>query len=286
MDALMKVNLYELLQISSNADEKEIKSAYRKKALTCHPDKNPDNPRAAELFQELSRALEILTDTEARAAYDKVLKAREAAKVRNRELDAKRRKLKEDLEAREQQALNNKIDEIDAAKQFEKEIERLRKEGSKKLEEERELLRKQIEEELGKRSEPVQWQPRLKLKWKAQKGAADEYDEESLRKTFSKYGHITCLIVSAKKKGSALVEYETVAAANLAIKMEQGRPECPIIVSWVQEPPPPASTARVSAAKFPVASVDISDYESAILAKMRRAQEKKTLSENIAGDDT
>lgn len=48
MDALLKVDLYELLQISIDADEKEIKSAYRKKALTCHPDKNPDNPRAGE----------------------------------------------------------------------------------------------------------------------------------------------------------------------------------------------------------------------------------------------
>jgi len=46
----------------------QIKKAYRKKALTCHPDKNPDNPRAAELFQELSRVLEILTDTNARVS--------------------------------------------------------------------------------------------------------------------------------------------------------------------------------------------------------------------------
>ncbi|GIY91532.1 dnaJ homolog subfamily C member 17 [Caerostris extrusa] len=70
------------------------KKAYRKKALTCHPDKNPDNPKAAELFQQLSRALEVLTDKAARAAYDKVLNARKAAKIRHRELDGKRKKLK------------------------------------------------------------------------------------------------------------------------------------------------------------------------------------------------
>lgn len=44
----------------------QIKKGYRKKALYCHPDKNPNNPKAAELFHELSRALEILTDTSAR----------------------------------------------------------------------------------------------------------------------------------------------------------------------------------------------------------------------------
>ena len=36
-------DLYALLEIEPDADEKTIKKAYRKKALTCHPDKNPDN---------------------------------------------------------------------------------------------------------------------------------------------------------------------------------------------------------------------------------------------------
>ena len=45
---------------------------YRKKALKCHPDKNPDDPNAANTFHVLSKALEILTDAPARAAYDKV----------------------------------------------------------------------------------------------------------------------------------------------------------------------------------------------------------------------
>jgi len=44
----------------------QIKKAYRKKALSCHPDKNPDNPKAAELFHELANALEILIDESAR----------------------------------------------------------------------------------------------------------------------------------------------------------------------------------------------------------------------------
>nr|CAD7205309.1 unnamed protein product [Timema douglasi] len=43
-----------------------VKKAYRKKALTCHPDKHPDNPRAGELFHQLSQALEVLADEQAR----------------------------------------------------------------------------------------------------------------------------------------------------------------------------------------------------------------------------
>lgn len=77
-----------------------MKKAYRQKALSCHPDKNPDNPRAAELFHQLSQALEVLTDATARAAYDKVRRAKKQAAERTQRLDEKRKKVKLDLEAR------------------------------------------------------------------------------------------------------------------------------------------------------------------------------------------
>ena len=73
----------------------QITKAYRKKALKCHPDKNPDNKEAAELFHELSKALEVLTDPKAKAAYDAVLKAKEKARLRTQALDSKRKKFKQ-----------------------------------------------------------------------------------------------------------------------------------------------------------------------------------------------
>lgn len=65
---LLQMDLYALLGIEEKAADKEVKKAYRQKALSCHPDKNPDNPRAAELFHQLSQALEVLTDAAARIA--------------------------------------------------------------------------------------------------------------------------------------------------------------------------------------------------------------------------
>ncbi len=43
MDRVKDLDLYQLLEVEQDADEKTLKTAYRKKALTCHPDKNPDN---------------------------------------------------------------------------------------------------------------------------------------------------------------------------------------------------------------------------------------------------
>ena len=48
--------------------------AYRKLALVKHPDKNPDNPRAADEFAELQKAYDVLLDKEARAALDALVK--------------------------------------------------------------------------------------------------------------------------------------------------------------------------------------------------------------------
>uniref|UniRef100_A0A673CAA9 DnaJ homolog subfamily C member 17 n=1 Tax=Sphaeramia orbicularis TaxID=375764 RepID=A0A673CAA9_9TELE len=80
---LLKMDLYGLLGVENTATTKEIKKAYRQKALTCHPDKNPDNPKAVELFHQLSQALEVLTDAAARAAYDKICAAKKGANQQN-----------------------------------------------------------------------------------------------------------------------------------------------------------------------------------------------------------
>ena len=66
----MKKDFYEILGISKNATEAEIKKAYRKKALEFHPDKNPGNAEAEENFKKAAEAYEVLSDAQKRAKYD------------------------------------------------------------------------------------------------------------------------------------------------------------------------------------------------------------------------
>ena len=64
-------DFYELLGVSKDAQDSEIKKAYRKLAMKYHPDKNPDDKGAEKKFKEISQAYAILSDPKKRNNYDK-----------------------------------------------------------------------------------------------------------------------------------------------------------------------------------------------------------------------
>src|SRR5262245_60780596 len=63
---------YSVLGVPSSATQDEIKKKYRKLAAKHHPDKNPNDPKAAETFKEISEAYQVLGDAEKRKQYDQM----------------------------------------------------------------------------------------------------------------------------------------------------------------------------------------------------------------------
>ncbi|XP_024588151.1 dnaJ homolog subfamily C member 17 isoform X4 [Neophocaena asiaeorientalis asiaeorientalis] len=277
---LLQMDLYALLGIEEKATDKEIKKAYRQKALSCHPDKNPDNPRAAELFHQLSQALEVLTDAAARAAYDKVRKAKKQAAERTQKLDERRKKVKLDLEARERQAQAHGSDEEEEEESqstgtLEQEIKRLREEGSRQLEEQQRVIQEQIRQEREQRLRGMaenpesrgtpklkvspadlratshhllsaeQMLPWAQLKWKSK--SQGRYSRDVLLRLFQKYGEVLNLVLSSKKAGTAVVEFATIKAAG-SVRSER-------------------------------------DYESLVMMRMRQAAERQQLIAQMQQED-
>uniref|UniRef100_A0A8C2XSM7 DnaJ homolog subfamily C member 17 n=1 Tax=Cyclopterus lumpus TaxID=8103 RepID=A0A8C2XSM7_CYCLU len=293
---ILKMDLYGLLDVENTATSKEIKKAYRQKALTCHPDKNPDNPKAVELFYQLSQALEVLTDAAAKAAYDKICAAKKQAEERTRKLDDKRKKVKLDLESREQQAEAHYQEEVQITRTLEEEITRLREEGSRQLEEEQRLIREQIQREREAQQQQTgdgrMYTSKISpspLKWKCKKDDETNggYSQDILFTLLQKYGDVSNVIVSSKKRGSAVVEFATVRAAELAAKNEIGLSKNPLKISWLEgqsEVIAPASQPGQFLSSQG-AMANERDYESVVMMRMRQAAERQKLIEQMQRDD-
>ncbi|KAF9967394.1 DnaJ (Hsp40), sub C, member 17 [Mortierella alpina] len=216
-----QLDWYAVLGVERTATSKEITKAYRVRALKVHPDKNPD-PNAAKVFHELSQAYDLLLDPAARAAFDNLLNVKVQAKERTDKYDSVRRKMKEDLENRENAFKKQQQDEKAAALRMHYEMERLKQDNIKKrAEREAELLRQadQLQEavaaakQTARTEETTSLDTTLRLKWKKKKHT---FESDALLDIFKNYGTIdSCL---SKNQGSALMSFKTITGAYAAMK--------------------------------------------------------------------
>ncbi|KAF9433777.1 DnaJ (Hsp40), sub C, member 17 [Entomortierella beljakovae] len=211
-----KKDWYAILGVERTATSKEIQKAYRAKALKFHPDKNPD-PNAAKIFHELTQANDLLQDSAARAAFDNLLNVRVQAQERANKYDSTRKKMKEDLESRENAFKKQQQEEKMAESRMAYERERLKKETARKMEERKAELLRQADQELNAAVEAklatvdgaTALDTTLKLTWKKKKHT---FDTGMLTDRFKKYGEIdSCL---SKNAGSALISFKTQTGAS------------------------------------------------------------------------
>lgn len=286
-----EVDWYELLGCSIKSTKDEISKAARKQSLKYHPDKNPD-PKAQEKFILIQKAKNFLLDDEQRKTYDerisKVIKRKEYDSSRNKSMDEKRKKMRDDLEARvKSNGMKSNINihvhqqteqkQPTSASKDEDEIERLRKENYSKMESstyEARAKAQRAEDLLSHRknmsTENTGTQSfQVKCKWKRSR---ESHSDESLYKLFSCHGTIEDVVLVGDKGNAAIITFTTKLAADSAVEKYASSDEYRVTIL--------GQPCTMKAAIFTHQYTH--DYQTDLKSQMQKATEKEELLRRIA----
>ncbi|KAF7370775.1 Pre-mRNA-splicing factor cwf23 [Mycena sanguinolenta] len=141
-----EVNPYELLGLTIECIDQDIRTAYRQTSRKVHPDRNRNDPDAARKFHALTQAYELLLDPLRRLALDAKLRVKAARDERFKSYDNKRKNMVNELEERERAFKKAKMDQKrDEANRWQ-ETEKIKEEGRRLREERENELRKREQE--------------------------------------------------------------------------------------------------------------------------------------------
>lgn len=227
----MSIDYYELLSITPNATESEIRRAYRKTSLLYHPDKVKPTPENLDKFQQLQQAINILTDAAEKAKYDQSREAKQRRIAENAALEGRRRKMKEDLEKRES-GVNGPATQINGTKrswsQREMDIRRIAEENRKRREEATAQKVKEVQKAQADAEKPSDSLDRsVKVRW-VKEGEGLDIDQEALEEMFSVGEVENVLILKDKKRkvdgrekrvvvGTAVIVFSSLVSAKKVV---------------------------------------------------------------------
>ena len=268
MPEISQMDLYQLFDVQEDSSIKEITSAFRRKALTCHPDKFPNDKEKHELFLTIKEALGILTDEKAREKYDADRKQKKIHQERLSKMDDKRKKFKEDLERNERNATQMPTSAVNraTADQFKAEIERLRREGNRLVDEELEKLHTIVENDMKKMSINhvkivIKFYPNTKT-----------YTEDELKEIFGKYGDIST-IVNMPSNQQALIEFNNDHISQFIENEKglEGRPLASVKIKKQKKTKTDSSTVNRQNEVVDLTRPELEDLEAMVFRKMAQA---------------
>ncbi|KAH9611815.1 hypothetical protein KSS87_006758 [Heliosperma pusillum] len=256
----------------------EISKAYKQKALILHPDKNPNDPKANDNFTQLKSSYEILKHETSRKLFDDLLKIRREKVVRDRNLDAKRRRMVSDLEERERGAAFGVVDPERETRAKEEKIMRKLDEEIRRI---RDMLAKKgsvFEKTEVKRENGgnvgLDRSKVLKVSW--EEGVNGGYSAERLKELFQEFGEVEDVVIR-KKRSSALVVMSSKEGVVAATGVLIGDLSNPLLVLPLQ----PANPMPSVRAQEPVATKDETPignvvgagyqaFENSVLEKLKK----------------
>ncbi|KAH9933805.1 DnaJ domain-containing protein [Fomitopsis serialis] len=252
-----EVNPYELLGVTMESTEQDIRTAYRRVSLKVHPDRNRGNPDAARKFHELNQAYELLLDPLRRMALDAKVRLKEARKTRFASYDAKRKGLVEELEARERAFKKARVEKEEGEHARWRENERIMEEGRRLREEREKELRRREEEALRTEREAAgEDEPpevgdldttvRLKYSLSSHPSLTTPASLAALMSPFGPIDEASVKLIlkpsppKKPKRGIALVPFKQIGGAFAAV-CASGRPEsglADVEVGWAEDKEP------------------------------------------------
>lgn len=212
-------DIYQLLEISPDVTESEIRKAYRKASVKYHPDKNPSQD-AADKFQLLLIALETLTTPSLKAKYDQLYRARREQVLRTEALGHERRKLKTDLEQREAQLLDERGQRQQRQQQQKRKVDILKEEGLKRRKTKDDAMWSTVSTTTGKSPTPPMDNPSdrtVLIKWDDRLPEGKNVTQPQLKHLFRSFGSIDSISINSKnaKDSVMLIMFHDPEAANL-----------------------------------------------------------------------
>ncbi|GAM28019.1 hypothetical protein SAMD00019534_111950, partial [Acytostelium subglobosum LB1] len=177
---------YSVLELEHDATEKQIQRAYRVLSVKWHPDKNK-SAEARVMFEKISEAKKILNDKEKRALFDAQIKAKREKKRKDDEMDRKRKKMKDDLNTREEEIRRKKQRELD---EKQRDRDKYRDEVLRSMSRFG-AAQQQQQSRTESSSSTIDTKSVVLVRWRSKL----KYGEDGLTDVFSSYGQVDSIVI-------------------------------------------------------------------------------------------